>query len=157
VENNDKKITTIQPDLFQQLAEHEPEYLSANAPDLDIEQEFLGAIKYALRTAKKRGLGRERIVERMNLCLAEELHITKRQLDAWCAESKEYHHFPAIYLDAFTWATGGIISPFEVLTRALGLHLLDEREQLAAELGKTAMVRAEAAKMERLLKRQLER
>lgn len=157
MENNDKKITPIQPDLFQQLANHEPEYLSDNAPDLDIEQEFMGQIKYALRTAKKRGLGRERIIERMNMCLPEELHITKRQLDAWCAESKEYHHFPAIYLPAFIWAVRGIITPLEVLTGVLGLAVLDEHEQLAAELGKTAMKRVEATKMERLLKRRLER
>lgn len=158
MENNDKKITTIQSDLFQQLSNHEPDYLSDNAPDLDIEQEFMGAVKYALRTAKKHGLGRERIVERMNLCFPNEvLHITKRQLDSWCAESKEYHLFPAIYLDAFIWATRGIVSPMEVLTEALGMHLIDEHEQLAAELGKTAMAKAHAAKQERLLKRRLER
>jgi len=156
VAKDDKKITTIQPDLFQQLSDHEPEYLSGNAPDLDIEYEFMGAVKYALREAKKVGLSRERIVERMNLCFADEVfHISKRQLDAWCANSKEYHHFPAIYLDAFIWATGGIVSPMKVLVGALGMHLIDKNELLAAELGKTAIKRAEAAKTEKWIKRKL--
>lgn len=156
MENNDKKITTNQPDLFQQLSD-EPEYLSENALDLDLEQEILGAIKYALRESKKIGLGRERIVERMNLCLPEELHVTKRQLDAWCAESQEYKRFPLVHLAAFIWATKGIVSPLEVITRALGFFLLDKNEHKAAEIGRYAVIKTEAAQMERILKRQLQR
>ncbi len=154
MEKEQEKITSIQPDLFQRLMDHEPDYLSANAPDLDIEQEFMGAIKYALRLAKKNGLSRERIVDRMNLCLPEELYITKRQLDAWCAESKEYHHFPAIYLSAFVWAAGGIISPLEILSQALGLHLLDEHEQLASELGRSMLAKVQASNTEKRIKKQ---
>jgi len=156
VENNDKKITTIQPDLFQQLGNQEPDYLSENAPDLDIEQEFMGQVKYVLRQSKKRGLSRDRIIERMNLCLPEELHITKRQLDAWCAESKEYHHFPAIYLPAFIWAVRGVLTPIEVLTGALDLVVLDEQEQLAAELGRSMLTKVQASKTERLIKKKFE-
>ena len=155
MENNDPKFTSIQPDLFQRLDQREPEYLSANAPDLYIEPEFMGAVAYALREAKKHGLSRERIVERMNLCLPEEQHITKRQLDAWCAQSKEHNPFPAKYLPAFIWAVRGIVSPIEVITRALGLVVLDEQEQLAAELGRAAMAKAEAAKRERTIKQKL--
>lgn len=143
---------TVQPDLFQRLIDHEPDYLAANAPDLDIEQEFMGAIKYALRLAKKNGLSRERIVDRMNLCLPESLYVTKRQLDAWCAESKEYHHFPAIHLAAFTWATNGVISPLKVISEALGLHLVDENQIMAAELGKTMLIKVNASKTEREIK-----
>ena len=156
MENNDKKITTIQPDLFQQLGNQEPDYLSENAPDLDIEQEFMGQVKYVLRQSKKRGLSRDRIIERMNLCLPEELHITKRQLDAWCAESKEYHHFPAIYLPAFIWAVRGVLTPIEVLTGALDLVVLDEQEQLAAELGRSMLTKVQASKTERLIKKKFE-
>lgn len=153
MENNDKKITSNQGDLFQQLAEHEPDYLSDNAPELDIEQEFMGQIKYALRQSKKRGLSRERIIERMNLCLPEELHITKRQLDAWCAESKEYHHFPAIYLPAFIWAVRGVLRPLEVLTGALDLVVLDEHEQEIVELGRAHLTQVQASKTARLIKK----
>lgn len=146
-----------QPDLFRALDDVEPAYLAANAPDMDIEAEFMGAIKYALRLAKKHGLGRERVVERMNMCLAPENHVTERQLNAWCAESQEYKRFPAIHIPAFIWAVRGVVSPLEIITRSLELHLLDEREVLAAELGKTAMAKAEANKMERLLKQKLQR
>jgi len=157
MEKANEKFTPNQPDLFQQLENYEPEYLAANAPDLDIEQEFMGALKYALRMARKHGLSRERVVERMNLCLPEALYVTKRQLDSWCAESQEYKRFPVIFLAAFVWATGGIISPLEIITRALGLHVLDDQEVLAAELGKTAMAKVEAARMERILKQKLQR
>lgn len=146
---------TVQPDLFQRLIDHEPDYLAANAPDLDIEQEFMGAIKYALRLAKKNGLSRERIVDRMNLCLPEPLYVTKRQLDAWCAESKEYHHFPAIYLGAFIWATNGTITPLSVIAHALDMHLLDERQHIASELGNSMMVQVQASTTQRELKKKL--
>ena len=153
MEKNDKKITTIQPDLFQHIGSHEPDYLSDNAPDLDIEQEFMGQVKFALRQAKKRGLSRERIIERMNLCLPEELHITKRQLDAWCAESKEYHHLPAIYLPAFIWAVRGVLTPLEVLTGVLDLVVLDEHEQEIVELGRAHLTQVQASKTARLIKK----
>lgn len=154
--NNDENFSSKQPDLFQQLGNHEPEYLSDNAPDLDIEQEFMGQIKFVLRTAKKRGLTRERIVDRMNLCLPDALQVTKRQLDSWCAESKEYHLFPAIYLPAFIWSVRGVITPLEVLTSVLGLVVLDEHEQLAAELGRSVLTKVQASNIERRIKKKFQ-
>jgi len=154
MEKESVKITSNQPDFFQMLIDHEPDYLAANAPDMDIEQEFMGAIKYALRIAKKNGLSRERIVDRMNLCLPEQLYVTKRQVDAWCAESKEYHHFPAIYLGAFIWATNGTTTPLTVIAQVLGMHLLDANQHAAAELGHTMLTKASATKTEREIKKQ---
>lgn len=151
-----KDFASIQPDLFQQVEEHTPAMRAENAPDLYIELEFMGAVAYALREAKKRGLGRDRVVDRMNLCLPEDEKITKRQLDAWCAQSKEHHPFPVQYLPAFCWAVGGIIAPIEIITRALGLHVLDEQEWLATELGKTLVEKTQLARREQQLKRQLE-
>lgn len=150
-----KYFTPEQADLFQQFARHEAALYDDTAPDLDIELELLGAITYAIREAKKHGLSRERIVERMNACLPQEKRITKRQLDSWTANSKEHHKFPAEYLPAFCWAVRGIVAPIEVLTRALGLGLIDEHEHLATELGKTAVRRAQLARAERELKQKL--
>jgi len=158
VENNDQKISINPPqdqtDLFQRF-DSVPDYLAENAPDLDIEQEFMGAIKYCLRQAKKHGLSRDRIVERMNLCLPESLHITKRQLDAWCAESKEYHLFPAIYVPAFIWAVRGLLHAITVIAESIDLVVLDRQEQLAVQLGKAVIDKTNAAKTERTIKQLL--
>lgn len=144
----------VQPDLFQKFGAT-PDYLSANAPDLDIEQEFLGSINYCLRTAKKHGMSRDRIVDRMNHCLPDATKITTRQLNGWTATSQEYRHFPAIYLPAFVWACLGILMPIEVLTKSLGLAVLDEQEQLAMQLGRAVLDKSQASKIERQLKQQL--
>ncbi|HEC12304.1 MAG TPA: hypothetical protein ENI80_03500 [Acidiferrobacteraceae bacterium] len=155
MEKEDKKFSGNQPDLFQQLEGRQAALYDDNAPDLDIEFEFIGAVKYAIREAKKHGVSRDRIVDRMNQCLPTDKHITKRQLDSWTANSKEYHKFPAEYLPAFVWAVRGVISAIEVLTRALGLHVIDETEYLATELGKTVTRKAALAVQERILKTKL--
>ena len=99
--NGRKNFSSIQGDLFQQLAEQSA-LEAQQAQDLDINLELMGAINQAIREGKQRGLSRERIVERMNFCLPDlERSITLRQLNAWTAQSKEYHEFPARYLPAF--------------------------------------------------------
>ncbi len=148
-------FTTNQPDLFQRLDEAEPVYLAGNAPDLYIRDELRGAMAYALRTAAQHGLSRQRVVERMNLCLPEEAIVTKRQLDGWLASSAEDRPMPAEYLPALVWAVRGIVSPVEVLTRALGLHLIDEHEHIAAELGKTLVEEQRARQRKRTLQLKL--
>lgn len=151
-----KSFTSEHPDLFQSL-EGTPLLHSENAPDLDIELELMASIKYALRQAKQHGIGRERIVDRMNQCLPKEQHITLRQLNAWCAESKEFSNFPAKYLPAFVWACSGIVAPLDVITGVLGLGLVDEEEQLAAELGNTFKMESELRQHRRLLQKRLRR
>lgn len=148
-----KFFTSMQPDLFQHLVEPT---LSANATDLDIHLELLGAINEATREAKKRGLSRERIVERMNLCLPDlEKPITLRQLYAWTAASKEYSEFPARYLPAFCWAAGSIL-PLIVLAKSINYELVDSRDRAALELGTKAVQHAQLAREISLLKKQLE-
>lgn len=127
-----------QGELFARLAE--PGVIGRdNAPDLDIELELRGAINKALREARDRCLGRERVVDRMNLCLPHEARpITKRQLDSWTAQSKEHHPFPLRYLAAFCWAVGSE-EPLRVLARALGFDLVDARESAAKRLGEATV------------------
>lgn len=153
----EEKMTSETPDLFQQLDGMELPHLSANAPDLNIELEFRGAVAYCLREASKRGLSRERIVDRMNQALPGlKKKITVRQLNGWTATSSEDRPFPAIYLPAFIWACLGYLAPLDVLTRVLGLHLMDEQEFTAAELGKTLAEQAQVSKRKRMLLKQLE-
>lgn len=150
-----QNFSSIQPDLFQQLAEQDAlEALSAH--DLDIGPELMGALNLAIREAKKRGLSRERIVERTNMCLPDiEKKITLRQLNAWTAQSKEYHEFPARYLPAFCWATGSIV-PLLVLAQAIGHELVDSRDQAALALGQKLVAQAQISRDINQLKRTLE-
>lgn len=140
-----KPFTSIQPDMFQQLAEVTA-LEAQGAQDLDINLELMAATKHALREARQLGFGRERIVERMNLCLPEadkKDQVTLRQLNAWTAHSKEYHNMPARYLPAFCWATQSLM-PLMALIQPLGYDLVDGREQLVAELGSKLLDQAKA-------------
>ena len=152
---NQQKITGKQPDLFQCLSE--PTIDPENAQDLDIQNEMIGALTKAIRDAKHYGMSRERIVERMNLCLPE-LHkpLTLRQLNGWTARSQESRDFPARYLPAFCWATNSIL-PLLVLAQSIDHDLVDRRDQLALEFGQKMVERARLNRDVNELKKYLER
>lgn len=155
--NGRKSSSSDQGDLFQQLEQPALSAAEANAPDLDINPELLGAINTAIREAKKRGLSRERLVERMNLALPDGgKPITLRQLNAWTAQSKEYHEFPARYLPAFCWATGCHL-PLQVLAHPLGLEAVDRRDQAALALGQKLVAKAQLSREVRELQQLLDR
>lgn len=153
--NRGKSFTGNQPDLFQQVADHTPAHLAENAPDLDIRLELLAGINDALRQAAKHGLSRERVVDRMNACLPEDKHITLRQFNGWTAASAEDRPFPAEMLPPLIWALRGILTPLEVITGVLGLHVMDEQEAMAKELGDTILTKTRLAQRERMLRNQL--
>lgn len=133
-EKSGAAFSGVQGDFFRHL--DEPSVIARpNAPALDIGPELMGAINTAIREARKNTYGRDRVVDRINACLAgSERAITKRQLDSWTAASKEHHPFPLDVLAAFCWATG-CDEPLRVLARALGFDLVDAREQAAKKLG----------------------
>jgi hypothetical protein len=140
-----------QPDLFQQLAELPP----AAALDLDLGDELRGAIAGAIRRARQRGLGRERIVDQMNRRLPElSRPITLRQLDAWTAASKEFHEFPLRYIAAFCAAVDDL-SPLLLVLAALGLDAVDARDAKALRLGELAVRQAAISREARQLKTEL--
>lgn len=144
-----------QGDLFRAVEQPQCVLFDDNAPDLDIELELMAGIKYLRRELRKIGIVKaEQIVDRINLCLPPEKHITVRQWNAWSAESKEDHPLPAWVLPAVCWALRGI-APVHVIVRALGLHVIDESEYLATELGRVVTQRGELAQAERRLKQRL--
>lgn len=153
-EKSAPNFSAIQGRLFDDLAG--PAVVGrANAPALNVWPELLGEISRALREARDAGLSRERIVDRMNAALPDEPRpMTKRQLDAWTASSKEEHRFPLEYLPAFCWATC-TSEPLRVLARLLGYELVDARERAAKRLGETqieiARLRREAGDITRKL------
>lgn len=155
VVKTNKSFTSNQVDIFQRLAE-ETALEAADAIDMDIGPELQGAINYGIREAKKNGLSRERIVERMNMCLPDlEKPITLRQLNAWTAQSKEFSEFPARWLPAFSWACNCTLT-IQVLAQTINHDLVDRREKMAMELGKTLVQKANLERKTKELKRQLE-
>jgi hypothetical protein len=152
---NHQNFCGDQGDLFRAVEQPQSVLLNENAPDLDIELELMAGIKFLRREMRKIGIVKaEQIVDRINLCLPEEKHITVRQWNAWCADSKEDHPLPAWVLPALCWALRGI-APVHVIVRALGLHVIDESEYLATELGRVVTQRGELARTERQLKSRL--
>ena len=149
-----KIITSDQLDFFQQLESDPLETLQAH--DLDMHHELLGAVKAALKEARRHNLGREGVVDRMNECMPDlDKSITLRQLNAWTAKSKEHSEFPACYIPAFCWATGCEL-PLQVLANALLLDLTDQRMKLATQLGQNMLKQAELRRANHSIKQVLE-
>jgi len=147
-----QKITTNQLDLYQQA--DDDEFAPENAPDLDINQQMLGAYDTAIKLAKRLGLSRARIVERINLCLPElERPLTLRQLNSWTAASQEYKEMPARYLPAFCWATTCDM-PLHVMANSMALTCANADDQAALELGRLELSAAAITAQRRILKQQ---
>lgn len=142
-------FTSQQGDLFQQM-----EQAPKPSTDLALHMELLGAIATARRLARARGLGPERILDRMNYFLGEDGPITQRQLNGWTAASQEFKEFPARYLPAFCAATECDL-PLRVLVQPLGLDLIDAREAAAKRLGETYIATAQLKREQRDLQRTL--
>jgi len=153
VANNKQFFSGEQGDLLRQLDDPDDLLSTDTPPDLDIADEFRGAVSFMLREAKKRGLSRDHIIDRMNMCLPEQKKpITKRKLDSWMARSKEDHPFPAVYLPALTWACTGIVAGIDVIVRSVGMHLISDQEMVAKELGEVAIGKTQLGKRERQLR-----
>ena len=97
-------------------------------------------------------LSRIEVAARMSELTGE--HITKHQLDAWTAESREGWRFPFEYAPALEVAleTHGLGAWFAELR---GGRLSVGREALEAELGKIGRVKDDLTRKERALKRLL--
>jgi hypothetical protein len=151
VVNRRQPFSGEQPDLFQHLSETVPTV----ALDLDLGDELRGAISGAIRRARQRGMGRDRIVDQMNRRLPElPRPVTLRQLDAWTAASKEFHEFPLRYIAAFCAAVDDL-SPLLLVLGALGLEAVDARDAKALRLGELAVRQAALSREARLLKTEL--
>src|SRR5688572_8775588 len=99
----------------------------------------------------KRGVIRSRydLAARMSELTGQE--ITKAQIDAWTAESKERWRFPFEYAAAFEAACASTRLQ-ELLGRKRGTRILVGEDMLYAELGRIHKMRAELSEEERALK-----
>jgi len=97
-------------------------------------------------------LSRYQVAARMSELTGSD--ITKNQLDAWTAESREAWRFPLEYLPAFESA----VETHDVtawLADLRGARLSVGREALEAQLGRITRMRDDLARQERALKKLL--
>lgn len=146
-------LVGIQDDIFQDL--EKPAFESAQDLGLDIHHELRAAMIQSLKMARRAGITRERVVDRMNQALADQngkvaIAVTKRKLDAWTAASKEDRPIPAEFIPAFCHACECYLV-LRVLAQALLLELADPRDLNAMRLGNLQIRRAEILKETREL------
>jgi len=110
-------------------------------------------LRHLLSRALKEARGsRYEVAARMSELLGVE--VTKYQLDAWTAESREGWRFPLEYLVAFEVACETHVVSEWVAERR-GCRLLKGRESLLADLGRIEQMVAELREERRRIKEQL--
>lgn len=118
--------------LFETIIRQEMEN-AKTAPipgSLNIRQQIIAALKYALRHA---GKSREVVADEMTLYTGET--ITEEMISAWVAPSKPKHRFPLEYLPAFRRATDNL-DALNVTSQACGAFTLRGPDALRADIRK---------------------
>jgi len=117
----------LQPDLFDLLSHNPLE--QENAPDLDLSLDMIQILKQLERDSP---YNRDRIVDRMNLCLINsDVKISVAQMNKWLAPSQP-HEFPGWMYPAFCWAVQSM-APFNVLMRPLHHKAADARDSMISQ------------------------
>lgn len=83
------------------------------------------------------------------------VEVTKNQLDAWTAESRDGWRFPFEYAAAFEVACDSMCLQ-ELLSGKRGARVFAGKDALRAELGKLELMEGEVRERKRLLKKFLE-
>lgn len=100
----------------------------SNEGSLNVREQLRVAINEALKGCP---LSRWEVAGSMSHLLGVE--ISKYMIDAWTAESKDGHRFPAEYLPAFCEVTGDR-RPLSILATAAGLFALPGPDALRSEI-----------------------
>ncbi len=97
-----------------------------NAPILDLELDVIAIIKQCERNS---GLGRDRFLDRINLCLRDTgQKVTKIQLNKWLSPSQD-NCVPAWVMPSICWALNSI-EPMTALLNPLGFKPADMRADM---------------------------
>ena len=129
-----KKIDTAAPgqmsllDLLDELRQSDRQPSSEGS--LNMREQLRIAINEALKGCP---LSRWEVAGKMSHLLG--IEITKYMIDAWTAESKDGHRFPAEYLPAFCEVTGDRL-PLSMLAKKAGLFALPGPDAMRAEIQK---------------------
>lgn len=116
---------------------------------LNISLRFTDALSQAMRKCK---ISRYQVAAQMSELTGDD--ISKTMLDAYTAQSKEYHRFPAIWLPAFKAATGSC-EPLAILAEASNCHLLTGEEAIYAEIARLERKEEEIRRKKEFLKRHI--
>ena len=112
---------------------------------LNVQHRLIGALSRAIKGCPK---SRYQVAGEMSELLGVE--VSRHMLDAWTAESKELHRFPAEFVPAFCIVTG-CNEPMRVLGDAAGVFVVRGPEALRAEIRKRdERIRAEKSEKRRM-------
>jgi hypothetical protein len=148
---NKQKIDIRQLDIFSIIKELSDKQAKATA---GMEISGKASIDAAVRsiisdTLKRCPLSRYEVAARMSEILGVE--ITKAQIDAWSAESKENHRFPLVYTGAFCIATREKTLA-RYIAQLCGGYFIESEDALLLELGRVEDQKAELLKKEGLIR-----
>lgn len=102
---------------------------------------------------KRCTLSRYEVAAKMSEILGVE--ITKSQLDAWSAESKENHRFPFVYIGAFCNATGDK-SLARYMAKLCEGYFIEGEDALRLALGRIEEQKAKLQREEKIIRELLE-
>jgi hypothetical protein len=129
------RITSQQLDLFS-MVEKLHDACSTDRKPIPGSCNISALIRAGISDALKNcTLSRYHVAAKMSELLGRE--ITKAQLDAFSAESKDGHRFPLEYLPAFIMATGDM-SLMRMLAEQCNGYFIQNEDALKLELGKIA-------------------
>jgi hypothetical protein len=139
-------------DLIKEVSRKQAE--AAEDPSTNGKASIDAAVRSLVSQALKRNRGsRYDVAARMSEILGVE--ISKAQLDAWSAESKENHRFPLVYAAAFCEATGDK-ALVRYIAKLCGGYFIEGEDALRLELGRIEEQKADLQKRERAVREFLE-
>ncbi len=97
---------------------------------LNVSLRFRDALSQALKKCRD---SRYQVAANMSELTSSD--ISKTMIDAYTADSKEYHRFPAEWLPAFARATGSI-EPLIVVVEASDCQIITREEEVFVELAR---------------------
>lgn len=134
--------------LIRQKAAEESGFVASEAvqdPDTRLRKALSDAITASGRT-------RAQVADDLTESVGR--RVSEPTINAWLADSKEGHRFPAAYLPAFCRAVGSL-EPLVILASAAGGHVVDTTTLLLAERARADRDAAEARRRAKLLDRAL--
>ena len=142
--NRHSRIDTLTPSLFDVIREDSMPDHNISEGSLNIDTELRSLLSEIIHASP---LSRYQIGATMSELTGTD--VTKTMIDAWTAESKEGHRFPANLLPAFCIATGDN-RPLELLARKIGVFVMPSRRSLRDEV---SQIRSQIAELNRKLSR----
>lgn len=122
------KTTARQLNLFDEVAKACSNKELPVTGSANIQVQFKETVAQAMAASR---LSRYEIAGAISNLLGQE--VSKYQLDAWVAESKDCHRLPAEYLVAFCRVTGNY-EPLKLICKELGLFVMSGPDALRSEL-----------------------